>query len=376
MNINANITKGDNYFFYGLILYSIAITYIVPYELQLPHVKVCLPLLTLTLIWQLFYYKSKLQIIDILAVCLIIIETFANFSSYHLFRYSLPICLMAIGFSGSPRIQIKRSFLVGLCWCATIAMIYQMTVYRLVQFDGSKRVTLSVGDPNISGLFMLLFFFLCIKIKFKPGIIIALVSTVLFASRNYFLSLLVFFFIIGLEKPFGKIASRINFVFLFIISNVIGIWVGEYFLNNVEVGIGYDTGSSRLFSFNDKSNLVRFQANRLLMESYFNNWELAIKGYGADYESVFRPIGAIIHNSLLEVIAYTGIPLGILYFFVILRVVGGYYNQENFKFIFPYLFFCLFLHTGLQGLSPFIFVSILAMSVENDTKPFSLYRHY
>lgn len=369
MNINANIIKGEiNYFFYGLILYSIVAIYIIPYELQLPHVKVGLPLLTIILLWQLYYYRSKLQNIDILAVCLIIIETFLNFSSYHLFRYSLPICLMAIGFSGSQLIRIKRSYLVGLCWCTNAAIIYQMAVYRLVQFDGSKRITLSVGDPNISGLFMLLFFFLCVKIKFKPGIIIALVSTLLFASRNYFLSLIFFFFITLFDKLFTKIASRINFVFLFIISNIIGIFVGEYFLNNVEVGIGYNTDSSRLFSFNDKSNLLRFEANRLLISSYSNNWDLALKGYGADYESVFRPIGAIIHNSFLEVIAYTGIPLGILYFFVILRVVSGYYKPENFKFIFPYLFFCLFLHTGLQGLSPFLFVSILAMSVEDDSR--------
>ncbi len=367
MNINANMTKGEtNYFVYGLILYSISVTYLIPYELQLPHAKVCLPLLTIILLLQLFYYRSKLLIADILTVCLIMIVTFVNFSSYQLFRYSLPISLIALGFSGTKPIPIKRSYLIGLCWCTTCAMIYQMTVYRLVQFDGSPRITLSVGDPNISGLFMLLFFFLCVKVNFKPGILLALVSIVLFASRNYFLSMIFFFLIIVLEKPFAKIASRINFALLFIVSNFIGILVGEYYLDNVEVGIAYDTGSSRLFSFNDKSNLVRFEANRLLIESYSNNWNLALKGYGGDYESVFRPIGAIIHNSFLEVIAYTGVPIGLLYFFVILRVVSGYYVRENFKFIFPYLFFCLFLHTGFHGLSPFLFVSILAISVEDD----------
>jgi hypothetical protein len=148
---------------------------------------------------------------------------------------------MAIGFSGSQLISIKRSYLVGLCWCTNAAMIYQMSVYRLIQFDGSKRITLSVGDPNISGLFMLLFFFLCVKIKFKPGIIVALVSTLLFASRNYFFSLIFFFVIIFFENLFTKILRRINFVILFIISNIIGIFVGEYFLNNVEIGISYNT---------------------------------------------------------------------------------------------------------------------------------------
>jgi len=358
--------RETNYFFYALVFYSIAVLYLIPYELQLPHAKVCMPLMTITLILQLYHQKSKLLITDILAVCLILLVTFFSFSTYQLFRYSLPISLIAICFSGSQPIQIKRSYLIGLCWCTTFAMIYQMAIYRLAQFDGSQRITLSVGDPNISGLFMLLFFFLSFKIRFQPGIIISLLSAFLFLSRNYFLSLILFFIILLFEKKFIKIASLFNFPLLFIISNCIGFFIGEYFLNNVEVGFGYDTGSSRLFSFNDKSNLIRFQANHFLVESYSQNLALALRGFGEDYETVFRPIGAIIHNSFLEVIASTGIPLGLIYFYVILKTVNGYYTKGNFKFIFPYLFFCLFLHTGLQGVGCWLFISILAMSVEDD----------
>jgi hypothetical protein len=366
VNINANITNREtNYFFYALLIYSITVLYLIPYELQLPHARICLPLLAIILVIQLCYYKSKLLITDIISVCLIILVTFASFSSYQLFRYSLPISLVAIGFSGCQPISIKRSYLIGLCWCATFAMIYQMTVYRRAEFDGSARITLSNGDPNVSGLFMLLFFFLSLKLKFKPGIILALVSTMMFFSRNYFISLVIFFFIVLFEKTFTRVASKLNFVIIFLIANYLGIVIGEYFLTNVEIGLEYDTGSSRLFAFNDKSNLVRFEANRLLIESYSQDMGLALTGYGEKYDSVFRPVGAIIHNSFLEVIAYTGIPLGILYFYVILRVVSGYYIPENFKFIFPYLFFCLFLHSGLQGVSPFLFISILAMKVED-----------
>lgn len=373
MNINANITANikqykTNYFFYALILYSVGVLYLLPYELQLPHARICLPLLTLILLVQLFCHKSKLLIGDIIIVCLILIISVINFSPYHLFRYSLPISLMAIGFSGFKPIPINRTFLVALCWITSFAMILQMAIYRRQEFDGSGRVSLSVGDPNISGLYMLLFFFLCYKIKFKPGIILGLVSSLLFLSRNYFLTLVIFFFIVFFEKKITKIASKINFSIIFIVANIFGILVGEYFLNHIEIGFAYDTGSSRLFSLNDKSNLARFEANRFLFSSYTNNLNLALRGYGAEYENVFRPMGAIIHNSFLEVIAYTGIPLGILYFWVILRVFQGYYVQDNFKYIFPYLFFCLFLHTGLQGLCPFFFVSILAMSVEGKNK--------
>ncbi|MEM9923906.1 MAG: hypothetical protein AAF915_09175 [Cyanobacteria bacterium P01_D01_bin.50] len=367
MNINANIPKlRINYFFYTLIFYTILILYFLPYNLELPHARIFLPLLSIILLLQLFVYTTQLLIIDILLVCSILIVTFINFSTYHLFRYSLPICLTIVGFSGCPQIVVKRNYLIGLCWLATVTLIYQMTIYRRIEFDGSSRVSLSNGDPNVSGLFMLLFFFLCWKAKFKPGIILALISTVFFLSRNYFLSLLIYFVIVLFENQMIKFFNKIYFSIFFIISNIFGFLIGEYFLNFVKIGYGYDTSASRLFSFNDTSNLARFEANRFLVKSYQNDWNLALTGYASKYDEAFKSVGSLIHNSFLEVIAYTGIPLGFLYFCAILRVIGGYYTPKNYKFIFPYLFFCLFLHSGLQGLSPLLFISILAMSVEDN----------
>ena len=368
MNIKAKFEKSKtNYFCYTLIFYSILILYILPYNLELPHARIFLPLLATTLLLQLFFHKNQLLITDIILVCSILIVTFINFSTYHLFRYSLPICLIIVGFSGCPQIRIQRNYLIGLCWLSTATLIYQMTIYRRIEFDGSTRVSLSNGDPNVSGLFMLLFLFLSYKAKFKPGIILALVSTVFFLSRNYVISLLIYLIIILCEDKFIKIANQINFIVFFILSNIFGFIIGELFLNFVQIGYSYDTSASRLFSFNDASNLARFEANRFLLISYQNDWFLALTGYAGKYDEVFKSVGSLIHNSLLEVIAYTGIPLGFFYFCAILKVFGGYYTPINYKFIFPYLFFCLFLHSGLQGLPPLLFVSILAMSVEDNT---------
>ena len=115
MNTNAIQHSKTNYFFYTLIFYTISILYLFPYSLELPHAKIFLPLLSIILLIQLFFYNTQLLIIDILLVCSILIVTFINFSTYHLFRYSLPICLMVIGFSGCPQIPIKRIYLTGLC---------------------------------------------------------------------------------------------------------------------------------------------------------------------------------------------------------------------------------------------------------------------
>ncbi|BAZ42791.1 hypothetical protein NIES4101_87610 [Calothrix sp. NIES-4101] len=353
-----------NYFYYTLFLYCITALYLIPYNLEIPHAKLFLPILAIILILQLIYYRNKLQISDIIITCLVFLITLINTSSYQLLRYSLPISLIAIGFSGFPKIKIEKAYLTILCWLSSIAIIYQMTVYRRIEFDGSLRISLSNEDPNVSGLFMLLFFFLSIKAKFKPGIILALVSSCLFLSRNFFFSLIIFFTILCFEKTFARLASKTNFLIIFIIANIFGILVGEFFLNFVEVGYEYNTGSNRLFSVNDASNLFRFEANRFLMQSYLNDWHLALKGYGENYETIFRPIGAIIHNSFLEVIAYTGIILGMIYFCILIRAISSYYKYDNYKYIFSYLFFSLFLHSAFQGVTPFLFISILALSLE------------
>ena len=216
MNNNAIQQPKTNYFFYTLIFYAISILYLFPYSEELPHAKIFLPLLSIILLLQLFFNNTQLLISDILLVCLILIVTFINFSTYHLFRYSLPISLIVIGFSGCPQIVVKRNYLIGLCWLATPTLIYQMTIYRRIEFDGSSRVSLSNGDPNVSGLFMLLFLFLSCKAKFKPGIILALISTVFFLSRNYFLSLLIYFAIVLFENQITKLLNKINFSIFFV----------------------------------------------------------------------------------------------------------------------------------------------------------------
>lgn len=362
-----------NYFFYCLILYAIAVIYWIPYDLELPYAKFGLPILTIILAMQILLQRRQLAILDLVAVGFVMITSFFNPTSYHLMRYSLPICLLCIGFSGCQPIRLSRPYLIGLCWLATFTMISQLAIYRRIEFDGTARISLSNGDPNVSGLFMLLFLFLSCKAKFTPGIILAVISSALFLSRNYFLTVVLFLGIILVEPFIIKLFSRLSFFLTFITANLIGILVGEMFLKFVEIGFGYDTGSNRLFAFNDASNLIRFEANRFLFQSYLDNWQLALAGYGANYEAVFRPIGAIIHNSLLEVFAYTGIPLGIAYFFILIRLIGGYFTPSNIKYILAYLFFALFLHSAYQGLSPFLFISILALSVEKGETQEYLY---
>lgn len=366
-------TNQINYFFYCLIFYAIAVIYWLPYDLELPYARVGLPILTVVLAMQILVQRRQLEIIDIIAVGLVVITSLFNPTSYHLMRYSLPICLLCVGFSGCQPIRLSRPYLISLCWLASAAMIYQLTIYRRIEFDGTARISLSNGDPNVSGLFMLLFLFLSYKAKFTPGIILAVVSSGLFLSRNYFFSVVLFFLIILFEPFIIKLFSRISFLYTFIFANMIGIIIGEMFLKFVEIGIGYDTGTNRLFTINDASNLIRFEANRLLLQSYLENWQLALAGYGASYEEVFRPIGAIIHNSLVEVFAYTGIPLGLAYFFILIRLIGGYYTPSNMKYILAYVFFALFLHSSYQGLTPFLFMSVLALSVEKGESQEFLY---
>ncbi len=373
MNFNESITSIKinntseklNYFRYALILYCLIVLFIIPYETFFPHAKLFLPIIAFILILQLLIYKVKIQLIDTIVACLILIASSLPISSYILFRYTLPICFILIGFNDSKPTIIKRDYLSLLYWVCLPSIVYQLFIYRKHLFDGVARVTLSVGDPNISGLFILLFFFFCHKNKFKLGIALSLICSVLFLSRNYFISLCVFFLMLLFEIPLSRIISKINFVYVFLIANFLIILLSYYWVTNVEVSVGYDTGAGRLFSFSDNSNFTRFEANIFLIKSYLNDPLLALQGYRETYINVFGPLRLLIHQSFLEVIAYTGILLSCLYFFAFAKVVMRYYYRENFKYIYSYLTFTLFLHSSLQGVTLMLFVLILSLPSRN-----------
>ena len=364
-SIKSNSTKKINYFRYALISYCLIVLFIIPYETFFPHAKLFLPITAFILILQLLIYKVKIQLVDTIVACLILIASSLPISSFILFRYTLPICFILIGFNDSKSTIIKRGYLSLLYWVCLPSIIYQLFVYRKHLFDGVARITLSVGDPNISGLFILLFFFFCYKNKFKLGIALSLICSILFLSRNYFISLCVFFSILVFEIPLSKIISKINFAYIFIIANVLIILLSYYWTANVEVTVGYDTGAGRLFSFSDNSNFERFEANIFLIKSYLNNPVLALQGYRETYGNIFAPLRLLIHQSFLEIIAYTGIPFSCLYFFAFVKVVMRYYYKENFKYIYSYLTFTLFLHSSLQGATLMLFILILSLPPKN-----------
>ena len=364
-SIKGDSTKKTNYFRYALISYCLIVLFIIPYETFFPHAKLFLPITAFILILQLLIYKVKIQLVDTIVACLILIASSLPISSFILFRYTLPICFILIGFNDSKSTIIKRGYLSLLYWVCLPSIIYQLFVYRKHLFDGVARITLSVGDPNISGLFILLFFFFCYKNKFKLGIALSLICSILFLSRNYFISLCVFFSILVFEIPLSKIISKINFAYIFIIANVLIILLSYYWTANVEVTVGYDTGAGRLFSFSDNSNFERFEANIFLIKSYLNNPVLALQGYRETYGNIFAPLRLLIHQSFLEIIAYTGIPFSCLYFFAFVKVVMRYYYKENFKYIYSYLTFTLFLHSSLQGATLMLFILILSLPPKN-----------
>lgn len=354
-----------NYFRYALILYCLVVIFVIPFRSFFPHAKLFLPIIAFILILQLIVYKTKIKLIDTIIVCLILIASSLPVSSLVLFRYTLPICFILIGFNDNKPTLLKRNYLTILYWICLPSILYQLVVYRNQFFDGVARITLSVGDHNISGLFMLLFFFFCYKNKFKIGIVLSLLCVGFFLSRNYFISICVFFLILLFEVPLSKILSKIHFAYIFITVNFLVILLSYYWITNVETSsLLYDSGASRLFSFssfNDSSNLDRFEANVFLIQSYLNNPVLAFQGYRDTYGSVFQPLRLLIHQSFLEVFAYTGVPFSCLYFFGFVRVVMRFYHKDNFKYIYSYLTFTLFLHSSLQGATLTLFILILSL---------------
>ncbi|MDV2993650.1 MAG: hypothetical protein N4J56_003304 [Chroococcidiopsis sp. SAG 2025] len=105
----SGIREQLNYFRYALILYCLVVIFVIPFKsFFFPHAKLFLPIIAFVLILQLIVYKTKIKLIDTIIVCLILIASSLPVSSLVLFRYTLPICFILIGFNDDKPTLLKK----------------------------------------------------------------------------------------------------------------------------------------------------------------------------------------------------------------------------------------------------------------------------
>ena len=364
---------------YLILFYAAILVYIIPYiipDFTIPHFKIFLPIFIIFLLFELLDKKIKLYTLDLLLILILLIISLFNFSAPKV-ADAITISLLLVTYKKQQ--VFNKTFLFIIYLFSTISIIGQLLVYR-DELDGT--ITLAVGDPNVSGLLMLIFFFFCWKNRFILGVVLSLVCAFLFVSRTYFLALAIFFGLFFLERINYKIIinnrlinlnllfKKTRFYLILIVANLLVLFFSIYFIKHIEVKTGYNPRDlARLQKLNDSSNLTRFTANYAWLNLMKKDSDIALFGVPSKYTDVdnfyklFDRLGsrAIPHNSLYYTIAYRGILFCLVYFLIIGRILNKTSNKENLKYILAYIVFALFLHGAYGGERLIFLITTLAL---------------
>ena len=379
---------------YLLLFYAAIFLYIIPYiipDLTIPRLKIFLPIFIVFLLFELLDKKIKLYNLDLLLILIILIISLFNFSIEKL-GDALVISILLLTYKKQQ--VFNKTFLLIIYLFSAIGIIAQLLVYRHYELN---IPVLAVGDPNFSGLFLLVFFFFCWKNRFILGVVLSLVCAFLFVSRAYFLALAIFFLVLfWLQRSNSKIKiinglinlffnkiffNKSRFFLILIVANLSLLFFSIYFVQYIEVKTGYDPRDlSRLQKLNDKSNLTRFTANYVWLNLIQKDSDIALFGVPSQYNDggelakLFERLGSRVvpHNSLFNIIAKRGILFCLGYFFIMNRIINKTYNKGNLKYILAYLVFSLFLHSAYGGAQLIFLIITLALPESKRKNKFKL----
>lgn len=233
---------------------------------------------------------------------------------------------------------------------AFLIISYLKGILNLNSFDFYLPL---LGDKNWSGFIILLFMFFCYKRKYKIGLVISLIYTLLLNSR---MTQIIFILFVILEllrkhKKFHRFYTKlckINAFEIFItiiISQILLIGISYYCVYSIPI----NTISEYRESIIDSSNAMRVRANVYAMNEIIQNPRFIISGYDNQIKEQlgitdignstiymgFRLVQP--HSLLLNLILRYGVIFSIIYLIFIAFMIKKYVNSDNNSFIIVYL---------------------------------------
>lgn len=214
---------------------------------------------------------------------------------------------------------------------------------------GAGRPSLFIGDPNFSGMYMLILLFFFARINNYVGQLFCLICSFFFLSRAYLYSIFIFYslflFQLGTKKkvPFYLLG-------ILIVSNILFMTSSFTFFSEALRHEKYYDGVDRLFPQLDSSvqhrfEIVKFYVNHIIEEPLDLLWGIP------KYEKVFRKnlMEGIIHNSFLSIVARFGIVVVTPYLLLIKLVYNRAKKINGMELwweplFYSWCFFSLFLH--------------------------------
>ena len=215
-------------------------------------------------------YNKSFKLNDV--VFIIILGILAIISNNINFLTFFPLILVQDVIDEKDKVKeyIKSSSILYICLCFTV-------IYSILFFGYSDRYAFTaIKEINQSGL-AIFFLALMLNIKNRKIGVITMAFGLLTFSRSYYLAVILFLLskIKILKKTFTnkKIINFCNYMNLTIISSIILILLGIFYLNEYKNGNIFwgDEISNRLFNLLDYSNFFRFIAiiNIVLIIKYF-----------------------------------------------------------------------------------------------------------
>lgn len=233
------------------------------------------------------------------------------------------------------------------------------------------RLVYNFYDPNYSAIYVLFAFLMAQKMGEKTFSILFLILGILTFSRNFILAILVFYIIRRLKQNtfIKKLLLKIRLFPFFIITNITLSLIGFAIISLFEPvsgrgGVSLNDGSNRLrFTYAVEGVLYSISGREALLLGAGDKYWPASKGGTGKAE-----ISGRVHNSFLDCIAIKGTIYTLIYVFFIFSIVKEKYQDDNYEYVFSFLFAMFFLGDLLGGLYVYCWCFILSLQRKNNVK--------
>jgi len=233
----------------------------------------------------------------------------------------------------------------------------------------NNRFEINGLDPNLSAVLFFLLYIFMVKIKYKFGAVVVLLSFFLTLSRNFLLGVIVFHSINYLSKNYFfykylKKITPIYFMFLLNLFLFLIVFYTTYLFdidsNSVDA-IAETDSLDRVSSLNDGSNFGRFLIIYRAIENVYMHPESFLFGLEK------RDFNSSPHNTIINLVIYKGFFFTIIVLNFVIKTFKNLF-LSNESIIIAFIIMSLFLHSMFNT----IYISLLFVFLSTN---FNYTRH-
>jgi hypothetical protein len=309
-----------------------------------------------------FYLKKQILYVSILLTLILII----SFNVYNLFQILLllPSLLLVYSIDNCDINKKEKRIITLFLYISLISVLVQINFYKIDTLHGVRK-TLSLLDPNFSGILIFFIFLLSKVLGNRFGIIISLYCGILLQSRLFILIILTFYLIKFSKKKIKIYRFILNPYIVFILGNILIVIFSFFWVANFYPEIQYATGLERA-NLNDESNYGRFLANLFWVDYLIKFKPL----YGiANFEDFAKDLGIFEpHNSFLYTILSSGLIFSFFYYITILNLIKRMFTYKNYEYIASYFIASFFLHGLFSSYFLILFITVFKLNLMFNQK--------